>query len=102
MHLGADRAVTVPYSPHFKTEYVDGFGVYSGASLPAFVKLGRRKGYRLVGVQRLGFNAIFLEDGIGEDVLPEVDVHSCIDFPFVKWAQNDLLRRVKHLPWVEV
>ncbi len=99
---GADRAVTVPYSPEFKTEYIDGFGVYSGASLPAFVKLARRKGYRLVGVQRLGFNAFFVEDGVGEDILPEVDIESCVDLPFVEWAQRDLLGRVKDLPWVEV
>jgi hypothetical protein len=99
---GADRAVTVPYSPHFKTESIDGFGVYSGASLPAFVKLARRKGYRLVGVQRLGFNAFFVENGVGEDLLPEVSIESCIDFPFVKWARRDLLNKVKHLPWVEV
>ncbi len=99
---GAKRAVTVPYSPHFKTEYIDGFGIYSGASLPAFVKLARRKGYRLVGVQRLGFNAFFVENGIGEEFLPEVDVETCTDFPFVKWAQRDLLEKVEHLPWVEV
>ena len=37
---GADRAVTVPYDPQFRAEYVQGFGIYSGASLKAFIKLG--------------------------------------------------------------
>src|SRR5262249_42136754 len=80
---GTDRAVTVPYAEDFQTRFIDDFGVYAGASLPAFVKLARKKGYRLVGVQRLGFNAVFVEDGVGEDVLPEVDIDSCVDRPFV-------------------
>ena len=99
---GAGRAVTVPYSPAFQTQYVNGLGVYSGASLPAFVKLARRKGYRLVGVQRLGFNAFFIKDGVGEDLIPEVDVEACVNRPFVAWAQQNLLAKVENLPWIEV
>jgi hypothetical protein len=99
---GADRAVTVPYSDSFKTPPIDRFLIYSGASLPAFVKLARKKGYRLAGVQRLGFNAVFVADGIGEDVLPEVSVESCVDRPFVDWASRELLPKVAHLDWVDV
>jgi hypothetical protein len=99
---GADRAVTVPYRQEFRAGFIDTFGVYSGASLPAFVKLARRKGYRLVGVQRLGFNAIFIEDGVGEDLLPEVEIASCVDRPFVTWAKRELLPKVANLEWVEV
>jgi hypothetical protein len=40
---GCQTSVTVPYSPDFKAEFVQGFGVYSGASLPALVKLGKEK-----------------------------------------------------------
>lgn len=99
---GEDRSVTVPYAPDFRARFVDGFGIYSGASLPAFVKLARRKGYRLVGVQRLGFNAVFVADGVGEDLLPEVPAASCVDLPFVRWARENLLPRVKDLGWVDV
>ncbi len=99
---GADRAVTVPYSDSFKTPPIDRFLIYSGASLPAFVKLGRKKGYRLVGVQRLGFNAVFVADGIGEELLPEVTVDSCVDRPFVAWASRELLPKVAGLEWVDV
>jgi hypothetical protein len=70
--------------------------------LPAFVKLARRKGYRLVGVQRLGFNAVFVEDGLGEHLLPEVGIDSCVERPFVQWARRELLPGVKDLAWVEV
>ncbi len=99
---GAERAVTVPYRQEFRAQFIDKFGVYSGASLPAFVKLARRKGYRLVGVQRLGFNAVFIEDGVGEDLLPEVNIESCVDLPFVTWAKRELLPKVEKLEWVEV
>jgi hypothetical protein len=99
---GADRAVTVPYLPEFRTQSIGKFGVYSGASLPAFVKLARRKGYRLVGVQRLGFNAVFIEEGVGDELLPEVDIDSCVDRPFVTWAKRELLPKVADLEWVEV
>ena len=99
---GADRAVTVPYSETFKAPVHDRFKVYCGASLPAFVKLARRKGYRLVGVQRLGFNAVFVADGLGEELLPEVDVAACARRPFVNWARRELLPMVAELEWVDV
>jgi hypothetical protein len=99
---GDEGAVSVPYAPDFRCRFIDGFGVYCGASLPAFVKLARKKGYRLVGVNHLGFNAFFVRDGEGEEVLPEVDVADCVNLPFVKWAKASLLPKVKDMPWVEV
>lgn len=99
---GSDRAVTVPYRPDFRSVFIDQFGVYSGASLPAFVKLARKKRYRLVGVERLGFNAIFVAEGVGEELLPEVHVDSCVDRPFVEWAHRELLPKVTDLEWVDV
>jgi hypothetical protein len=99
---GADRAVTVPYSESFRAPVHDRFKVYCGASLPAFVKLARRKGYRLVGVERLGFNAVFVAEGIGEQILPEADIALCVDRPFVSWARRELLSKVAELEWVDV
>jgi hypothetical protein len=70
-----------------------------GASLPAFVKLGKNKGYRLVGMHSLNFNAFFVKDGIGEDLLPEVTPQDCLSF----WrpARLDLVISGKE-PWEEV
>ncbi len=99
---GAERSLTVPYAPDFRCGFMEGFGVYCGASLPAFVKLARRKGYRLVGVQRLGFNAFFVQNGLCEELLPEVDARDCMDLPFVSWAQRVLQPKAVNLPWVEV
>jgi hypothetical protein len=39
---------------------------YAGASLEALVKLGREKGYRLVGCSFSGANAFFVRDDLGE------------------------------------
>ena len=66
------------------------------------MKLGRKKGYRLVGVQRLGFNAVFIADGIGEALLPEVSSESCADRPFGRVAHRELLPKVADLEWVTV
>ena len=99
---GADRAVTVPYDPAFRTKHVNGFGIYSGASLAAFVSLAARKGYRFVGVQRLGFNAFFVRNDLGQDVLPSADPSACLDRPFVHWAREQFLPLVKDMPWEQV
>jgi hypothetical protein len=53
-------------------------------------------------MQNLGFNAIFVAEGIGEQVLHEVDAASCMNRPFVHWAQQQLLPKVKTLDWVHV
>lgn len=74
---GDGRAVTIPYRDDFVADLTAPV-YYSGASLPAFVKLGREKGYRLVGVQRLGFNAFFVRAGIGEGIFPEVTAERCL------------------------
>ena len=99
---GAEDSVTVPYRRDFSSPLVQGFGIYSGASLPAFVRLGKRKGYRLVGTQALGFNAFFVRDDVGVDLLPEVSAAECLDRPFVRWAMRELLPLVKDKDWIEV
>ena len=68
---GPERSVTMSYVPDYRLDPTTQ-PYRCGASLPAFVKLGRAKGYRLVGVQSLGFNAFFVRHGIGEELLPEV------------------------------
>jgi len=99
---GPEISVTVPYSPDFRPQFYDGFGIYSGASLNAFVKLAREKGYRLVGVQRYGYNAFFIRNDIGMDVFPEIETKACFNHPFTKWAMETLLPKVRDLVWEEV
>jgi hypothetical protein len=103
--LGPDRAWTVPYADDFSASAyptTNSLPNFCGASLPAFVKLGRRKGYRLVGVNRLGFNAFFVKSGEGDALLPEIDARECFGHPKVVWGMRERFPTVKDLPWVEV
>ena len=75
---GPDASITIPYQPDFRLDL--GVQPYRcGASLSAFVKLGRAKGYRLVGVQSLGFNALFVRTDIGEHLFPERSPKECYE-----------------------
>ncbi len=99
---GSGDSITVPYKDDFTTKYVDGFGIYSGASLAAFEKLSKSKGYRLIGVEKLGFNAFFLRNDIGVDIFPEVSVEECLNVPFAKWANEKYWPLVKDMDWEKV
>jgi len=99
---GSERSVTVPYSPDFRAGFSKGFGIYSGASLPAFVKLATKKGYRLVGCERYGFNAVFLRNDVGQREFPEVPARDCFNHPFAKWAYDELRPMVADKEWIEV
>jgi hypothetical protein len=93
---GSERAMTVPYDPAFTAE-----GDYVGASIGAFVKLGREKGYRLVGAARYGFNAFFVKNGEGDELLPEVPSAVCFTHRRAR-AMSPPLPTVEARPWVEV
>lgn len=118
--------VTVPYSPDFAAQWVpltDGktaqpdaqraadmrvrgdfcsrFAVYAGASLPAFVKLAKRKGYRLVGTNAIGFNAFFMRDDVGLKHFPEISAESCIN-PTVAAHSTTAVQKLKEYAWQEV
>jgi hypothetical protein len=103
--VGPERALTVPYSDDFdayKHPKTDGMPNFCGASLPAFVKLGNRKGYRLVGCNRYGYNAFFVRRGLGEAELPEIPVADCFRHPKVLQGMKERFPTVKDYPWVEV
>ena len=73
------QAIVVPYDESFciSEEKPD----YFGASAPAMVKLAERKGYRLVGTNRFGFNLIFVKGDEGNEVLPKVELHDILKHP---------------------
>ncbi len=99
---GPDTSVTVPYQENFVGKY-DEHGLYYGsASLSAFVKLGKEKGYRLVGCQRYGFNAFFIRSGIGEDIFPEISPAECFHHPKAKYGVESRLAKAKENKWIEV
>lgn len=98
--LGPKQALSVPYKADFNR--YDIHPDFCGASLSAFVKLGKEKGYRLVGTNHLGYNAFFVKNGIGEEILPEISVSSCFGHPKVKMGIEKRYPHVKDFPWVEV
>jgi hypothetical protein len=103
--LGPERACTVPYADDFLCDSfpkTGGMPNFAGASLGAFVKLAHRKGYRLVGVNRYGFNAFFVRNGLGDDVFPEIDPRTCFSHPKVVWGIRERFPTTASLPWVDV
>lgn len=88
----ADASVTVPYRADFAAQWIELDRIdprtgtppivsYHGASLPALVRLGRRKGYRLIGTNALGFNAFFVKAELRPELFPEVAAEDCFDHP---------------------
>lgn len=74
--------IVVPYDENysFPGKHPD----YHGASPVAMNKLAQKKGYRLVGANELGFNFIFVKNGLAEEALPEVSVESVLEHPSAK------------------
>ncbi|MCP5433039.1 MAG: hypothetical protein H6923_07185 [Alphaproteobacteria bacterium] len=69
VYMGTEEAVSMPYDPAFQWDRA-GDPAFLGASVAAFEKLGRAKGYRLVYLERAGVNAFFVR----EDCLEGMDV----------------------------
>jgi hypothetical protein len=102
-YWGPEKSVTVPYDPKFAAKIIDG-AYYCGASLQAFVNLGKKLGYRLVGSNTRQFNAFFVRDDIAEDVLPEVSVHSCLSLYNSSYKSPNQYNFpiISELPWEKV
>lgn len=73
------RSIVVPYDKDYR--YPGEHPDYFGASPSAMAKLANEKGYRLVGANEYGFNAIYVRRGWAEDALPEVTVESVLTHP---------------------
>lgn len=77
--------IVVPYDASYV--YPGKHPDYHGASPVAMTHLARSKGYRLVGCNELGFNFIFVRNGLAPE-LPEVSVESVLTHPSNKEAQE--------------
>jgi hypothetical protein len=107
---GAEKAVTIPYTTDFINKDPSGAEggdewIYFGASLPAFVKLAREKGYRLIGCESWGFNAFFIRNDVGQDILGEIEAAHCFEMPMqlkAKAIHPDILTTIDPRRWVEV
>jgi hypothetical protein len=110
------RSITVPCGDDFQAQWIKlpkgeelsgdrGFfstmTLYGGASLPAFNKLAKRKGYRLVGANDIGFNVVFMRHDIGADLFPEVSEESCVN-PAYRERFARTWEALKDFEWREV
>ena len=59
--FGSAFPVSIPYDPDFYRTKVHFSNLYFGASLPALVILGNKKGYDFVGSNSAGSNAFFVK-----------------------------------------
>jgi hypothetical protein len=84
---GPDNSLTQRYEEDFHISQVapNRSLPRCGASLAAFNKLLKARGYRLVGKERNCFNAFFLRDDVGQDHFPEVPVSECFDHPSARF-----------------
>jgi len=75
-----------------------------GASLSAFVNLGRERGYRLVGTNRQGMNALFLRADVGADVFPEISaLEAYRRCPYLRyWSPDSLPSPADRPEWWDV
>jgi hypothetical protein len=102
-HLwGPEASVSVPYADNFKAEFTKYGSDYAGASIQAFVKLGKKKGYRLVGTNAIGTNAFFIRNSITHDWLPEIDPATCFSHPRAQFGMTKRFPGIKDKEWVEV
>ena len=99
----SDLALTIPYRPGFSfTALPADQAMFRSASLAAFVAVGRRKGYRLVGMNALGFNAIFLRDDVLKAEMPEIAASVLDSNPAAVEVRRRWWPRLSQLPWIEV
>lgn len=104
--IGDEKAITGPHSANFNR---DDYAVnreatkdYCGASLQAFVKLGKQRGCRLIGVERYGYSAFFMRDDVGKEFFPEVAASSCLTHPKAQEGLQKRWPRVSMMEWIEV
>ena len=72
---------------------------YHGASPVAMCKLAARKNYRLIGANRLGFNAIFLRNDIGIETFKEIAAADTLLHPDTIKSFS-IFKQVQYLPFL--
>ena len=101
--IPGDKSLTIEYDPNFYCWNKIGHEQnYRSVSLLAMQRLCKRRGYRMIGAHRHGFNVFFLKDGEAERFFPEVSIEEVHDNHWTRWGQAHLWPLVKDMPWKEV
>jgi hypothetical protein len=94
-------SVTIPYYHDFVCDKSGPRHEFRGASLLAMKKLSERKGYRLIGSHRRGFNVFFMRNDVGVGLFPAVEIDEVHHDPLYM-GQTTRWPLIKDLPWVQV
>jgi hypothetical protein len=98
-----NEAITIPYKDEFNYKSEANYHEeFRSASPLAMITLSKRKGYRLVGCHKYGFNLIFIYGDIGKAYLPEVSLDKISDNPYTIESKKVRWPSVKDAPWVHV
>jgi hypothetical protein len=73
--------------------------IFGGASLEAFQRLMRRKGYKLIGSNSMSTNCFYLRCDISHPRLPEVSAASVLNRPRALSIQKRCRERLGDFPW---
>lgn len=99
----SELALTIPYKDDFNFAALPADQeMFRSASLAAYTAVSKRKGYRFVGMNALGFNAIFLRDDVLPNEMPEIPVSALDDNPFAEQTRALWWPRLAQLPWIQV
>jgi len=99
----SELALTIPYHADFSFTVLPPDQVlFRSASLAAYAAVGKHKGYRLVGLNALGFNALFLRSDVLAAEMPEIPLSALDSNPFAVEMREKWWPRLAQLPWVEV
>lgn len=102
-HLWGDiESRSVPYSADFKAEFTQYGSDYAGASIAAFVKLARRKNYRLVGANSIATNVFFVRNDIQHSWLPEVEAETIYWHPRSEFGRTVRFEGIRNKKWVTI
>jgi hypothetical protein len=99
--IPSSKALTIPYKSDFN-RMKNLHPEFMGVSLLGMKNLLNKKGYRLIGSHRYGFNAIFMINDIGQIYFPEVNVEDIHDNSYTIKCRDKVWKEVKDLPWVKV
>jgi hypothetical protein len=101
--IPSDLSLTIKYDPNFYCwDKPDPLKDYRSVSLLAMVKLSRKKGYRLIGAHRYGFNVFFLREDVAPGLFPEASIEQIHDNPWTRRGREKRWPLVKNLEWVQV
>jgi hypothetical protein len=102
--IPSDKSLAIEYQADFDSTWpkMGPENHYRGASLLAWQRLCKRRGYRMIGAHRYGFNVFFLREDEDVQFFPEIDVDEILNIYIVQCGQTQNWPLLKDMPWKEV